>query len=460
MRVPGLVYASAAMIEAMNEDESPQQVANVAMLPGIVKHSIAMPDMHWGYGFPIGGVAAFGLDDGVVSPGGVGYDINCGVRLLRSALTARDIAPKMTNLVDALFRNIPSGVGSSRRDVTLSHEELRRVLDQGASWAIKHGYGQPDDLDHIEERGRIPDPNPSFVSERALTRGRSQLGTLGSGNHFGEIQRVAEILDQDAATALGLFQDQVTVTLHSGSRGLGYQVCDDSLPVMLQASRKYGISLPDRQLCCAPITSAEAKRYMGAMSAAANFAFANRQMMTHWTRQTFEQVLRKSPRQIGLNVVYDVCHNIAKYETHLVDGVRRRLLVHRKGATRAFPPGHPETPAAYKMVGQPVLIPGDMGRYSFVLVGTEGAWQETFGSTCHGAGRRLSRSAAARGAKGRSIIEELAGRGITVRSEGRSTLLEEIPEAYKDVADVVEVVAGAGIAKKVAKLIPMGVIKG
>lgn len=460
MRVPGLIFASEAMIETMKEDQSPQQVANVATLPGIVKHSIAMPDMHWGYGFAIGGVAAFGVERGVVSPGGVGYDINCGVRLLRSALRAEHVGPRMTELVDALFRNIPSGIGSSRRDVSLSHEELRRVLDQGALWAIKHGYGLPEDLDYIEERGRIPDPNPSFVSDKALTRGRSQLGTLGSGNHFGEIQRVAEILDQDAARALGLFQDQVTVTLHSGSRGLGYQVCDDFLPVMLQASRKYGIDLPDRQLCCAPISSIEAKRYMGAMAAAANFAFANRQLMTHWTRQTFEQVLGLSPRQTDLQVVYDVCHNIAKFETHVVDGVKRRLLVHRKGATRAFPPGHPETPAAYKDVGQPVLIPGDMGRYSYVLVGTEAALSETFGSTCHGAGRRMSRSAAARSARGRSIVDELARRGITVRSEGPATLLEEIPEAYKDVADVVEIVHGAGIAKKVAKLIPMGVIKG
>lgn len=460
MRVPGLIYASEAMIEAMKEDQSPQQVANVAALPGIVKHSIAMPDMHWGYGFPIGGVAAFGINTGVVSPGGVGYDINCGVRLLRSSLLAERVGPKMSELVNTLFRNIPSGVGSSRRDMTLSYDEMRRVLDQGAKWAINHGYGLPEDLDHIEERGRMPDPNPSFVSDKALTRGRSQLGTLGSGNHFGEIQRVAEILDPDAARALGLFQDQITVTLHSGSRGLGYQVCDDALPVMLQASRKYGIELPDRQLCCAPISSVEAKQYMGAMAAAANFAFANRQLMTHWTRQTFEQVLGLSPRQADIQVVYDVCHNIAKFETHEVDGVRQKLLVHRKGATRAFPPGHPETPAAYQDVGQPVLIPGDMGRYSYVLVGTEGAWRETFGSTCHGAGRRMSRTAAARGARGRSIVDELAQRGITVRSEGRSTLLEEIPEAYKDVADVVEIVHGAGIARKVAKLVPMGVIKG
>ncbi|MGH9867568.1 MAG: RtcB family protein [Candidatus Polarisedimenticolia bacterium] len=460
MRVPGVVYASSAMMDSIREDQCLQQVANVASLPGIVRSSIAMPDMHWGYGFPIGGVAAFDLATGVVSPGGVGYDINCGVRLLRSGLNARDIAPRMTDLVTALFRNIPSGVGSARRDVRLSHDEVRAVLDRGASWAVDKGYGSAADLDHIEAGGRLPHPDPSLVSERAIERGRSQLGTLGSGNHFGEIQRVDEIYDQRAAEALGLELDQVTVSLHSGSRGLGYQVCDDYLQVMLDASRRYGIELPDRQLCCAPLESPEARRYLGAMAAAANYAFANRQMMTHWVRQTFEQVLGKGPREVGLHLVYDVCHNIAKIENHVVDGKPRKLCVHRKGATRAFPPGHPETPQDYRAVGQPVLIPGDMGRYSFVLVGTQGAFEETFGSTCHGAGRRLSRSAAARGARGRSIVRELADQGIIVRSEGRATLLEEIPEAYKDVADVVDVVHGAGIARKVARLRPMGVIKG
>jgi len=460
MRVPGIVYASEAMIETIREDQSPQQVANVATLPGIVKASIAMPDMHWGYGFPIGGVAAFDPDNGVISPGGVGYDINCGVRLLRSSLRVHDIGGRMKDLVTALFRNIPSGVGSARKDVKLSREEVRSVLDRGAAWAVKHGFGSEADLDHIEARGRIPDPDPDAVSDRAIERGRAQLGTLGSGNHFGEVQRVAEIFDETAASALHLFEGQITISLHSGSRGLGYQVCDDSLQLMLEASRRYRIDLPDRQLCCAPLGSPEAIRYLGAMAAAANFAFANRQMMTHWVRQTFEQVLGLTPREIGIQVVYDVCHNIAKFEMHTVDGRTRRLCVHRKGATRAFPPGHPETPEEYREVGQPVLIPGDMGRYSYVLVGTAGAFEETFGSTCHGAGRRMSRSAAARSARGRSIVRELEDRGIIVRSEGRATLLEEIPEAYKDVADVVDVVHGAGIARKVAKLIPLGVIKG
>ena len=366
----------------------------------------------------------------------------------------------MSDLVNAMFRNIPAGVGSARRDTKLSHEEVRRVLDSGASWAVERGFGVVEDLRHIESGGRLPAPDPSAVSDRALERGRTQLGTLGSGNHFGEIQRVSEVFDTQAADALGLFQDQVTVSLHSGSRGLGYQVCDDYLQVMLEASRKYNIELPDRQLCCAPLGSPEAKRYMGAMAAAANYAFANRQMMTHWVRRTFEQVLDRSPSELALEVVYDVCHNIAKMETHTVNGKQRKLCVHRKGATRAFPPGHPETPEDYRAVGQPVLIPGDMGRYSFVLVGTARAYEETFGSTCHGAGRRMSRSAAARGAKGRAIVRELADRGIVVRSEGRGTLLEEVPEAYKDVADVVDVVHGAGIARKVARLVPMGVIKG
>ncbi len=460
MRVPGIVYADDRMIDSLREDQSLQQVANVATLPGIVKASIAMPDMHWGYGFPIGGVAAFDPDTGVVSPGGVGYDINCGVRLLRSGLSASRIRDRMEDLVRALFRNIPSGVGSTRRDVELSPAEVRRVLDRGAEWAVEKGFGRKEDLDHIEACGRIPDPDPDAVSGRAVERGRKQLGTLGSGNHFGEIQRVAEVFDDEAAEALGLRLDQITVTLHSGSRGLGYQVCDDHLQVMLEAARKYGIELPDRQLCCAPLGSPEAKRYLGAMAAAANFAFANRQLMTHMVRRTFEEVLGMGPKELALDVVYDVCHNIAKFESHEVDGVQKRLCVHRKGATRAFPPGHPETPEAYKRVGQPVLIPGDMGRYSYVLVGTPGAYRETFGSTCHGAGRRMSRSAASRSAHGRSIVRELAARGIIVRSEGKRTLLEEIPEAYKDVAEVVDVVHGAGIARKVAKLVPMGVIKG
>lgn len=382
------------------------------------------------------------------------------MRLLRSGLSATAVRDRIRPLVEALFRNIPSGVGAARRDVRLSVGEVKKVLDAGASWAVSNGFGRPEDLAFIEAEGRLPGPDPGVVSPRAIERGRAQLGTLGSGNHFAEIQRVAAIYDADVAEALGLREDQITITLHTGSRGLGYQVCDDSLPVMLDAAARYRIRLPDKQLCCAPIGTPEATRYLGAMAAAANFAFANRQMMTHWVRVTFEEVLGQSPRALGIDVVYDVCHNIAKFERHRVDGVERTLCVHRKGATRAFPPGHPDTPEPYRRVGQPVLIPGDMGRYSYVLVGTEAAQRQTWGSTCHGAGRRMSRSAAARGARGRAIVRELEDRGIIVRSEGRRTLLEEVPEAYKDVAEVVDVVHGAGIAKKVAKLVPIGVIKG
>jgi tRNA-splicing ligase RtcB len=436
-------------------------VRNVATLPGIVGPSIAMPDIHWGYGFPIGGVAAFDPDeDGVVSPGGVGYDINCGVRLLRSALSAEDIRPQLGRLADRLFHNIPSGVGSQRRDLKLSVHEERKVLQQGARWAVEHGFGSEEDLRHIEEGGVIPGADPELVSDRALERGRAQLGTLGSGNHFIEVQTVDEIGDAEAAEALGLFPGQVTVTIHTGSRGFGYQVCDDYLRMMLAASRKYGIELPDRQLCCAPLLSPEGRQYLHAMACAANFAFANRQLITAWVRESFEQALEKGPGELRLSVIYDVCHNIAKYETHKVGKKERRLCVHRKGATRAFPPGHPETPELYRKVGQPVLIPGDMGRYSYVLVGTQGAFEETFGSTCHGAGRVLSRHASKKEARGRNIEAELAARGIIIRAASRATVAEEISEAYKDVMEVVNVVQQAGIGKIVARLKPMAVIKG
>ncbi len=344
--------------------------------------------------------------------------------------------------------------------MNLGAGEIRRVLERGAAWAVERGLGDRGDLEFIESGGAIPRPDPDAVSPRAIERGRRQLGTLGSGNHFAEIQAVDEIFDERAAAALGLHRGQITVTIHSGSRGLGYQVCDDSLDVMLRAAVKYGIELPDKQLCCAPVRSPEGTRYLGAMAAAANYAFANRQVMTHWVRESFQRVLQRPPRDLKLDIVYDVCHNIAKIESHEVDGKVRKLCVHRKGATRAFPPRHAETPAPYREVGQPVLIPGDMGRYSFVLVGTEGAWKETWGSTCHGAGRRLSRTAARRSARGRPILKELAARGIIVKAEGERTVSEEISEAYKDVAEVVDVVHGAGIARKVARLVPMGVIKG
>ena len=460
MRTRGLVFASEAMISKIREDQSLQQVANVATLPGIEGPSLAMPDIHWGYGFPIGGVAAFSLEEGVVSPGGVGYDINCGVRLLRTNLQRSQVECCIEELVNVLFANIPSGLGSRRKELKLALPALKEVMRQGAGWAVKNGYGAAADLDHIEAQGCIEGADPERVSQFAMDRGKDQLGTLGSGNHFVEVGYVLEIFDEKLAAALGLFKDQVTAIVHTGSRGLGHQVCDDYIKVMLRAVAKYGIELPDRQLCCAPLNSAEAGNYLAAMAAAANFAFANRQMITHWVRQSFEQVLKIGPRDLGMELVYDVAHNIAKIETHEVGGVRKRLCIHRKGATRAFPPHHPETPAAYQETGQPVLIPGDMGRYSFVLVGTEKALTETFGSTCHGAGREMSRHQALKVAKGRAIIRELAARGIVVRGAGRATIDEEISEAYKDVAMVVDVCQGAGIAKKVAKLRPLGVIKG
>jgi tRNA-splicing ligase RtcB len=460
MRVDGIIYASKRMLEDIVKDESLQQVINVACLPGIVKASLAMPDIHWGYGFPIGGVAAFDIEEGIISPGGVGYDINCGVRLLRTSLSAFDLSQRKREIVNNLFRDIPTGVGAHHKDFKLAREDLDNVLRQGALWAVKHGFGDESDLSHIEAGGCIPGADPSAVSNRAKERGKDQLGTLGSGNHFVEIQVVEEIYDEKAADVMGLFPGQLTVTVHTGSRGLGHQVCDDNIDVMLRAAQKYHIDLPDKQLCCAPIDSPEGKNYIAAMAAAANFAFANRQMITHWVRQALEHVLHMGPSELGIAPVYDVCHNIAKFEEYMVGNSSRKLCVHRKGATRAFPPKHPEVPAVYREIGQPVLIPGDMGRYSFVLVGTKRAMEETFGSTCHGAGRVMSRHAAKRACIGRDIERELEEKGIVVRGASRGTVVEEVPEAYKDVAEVVDSVHNAGISKKVAKMRPMGVIKG
>jgi len=379
---------------------------------------------------------------------------------MRSGLSRMDIESKVRELVEALFTNIPSGVGSHRKDLKLNREEERRVLKRGARWAVEKGFGSSEDLDHIEEHGCIEGGDPDRVSERAMERGRAQLGTVGSGNHFVEVGYVAEVFDEATARALGLWKDQATVIVHTGSRGLGHQVCDDYIRVMLDAARKYKIELPDPQLCCAPISSPQGQGYLEAMACAANFAFTNRQMITHWVRETFEQVFQKSPRDLRLDLVYDVCHNIAKIETHTVNGKKKKLCVHRKGATRAFPPNHPDIPADYQSTGQPVLIPGDMGRYSYVLVGAEKAMEETFGSTCHGAGRVMSRHQAMKAAKGRAIVRELEDKGIIVKGASRGTIVEEIPEAYKDVDDVVNVVHHAGISRKVAKLVPMGVVKG
>jgi len=379
---------------------------------------------------------------------------------MRSGLSREEVRGRMKELVEALFINIPSGVGSHRKDLKLNRQEERQVLKKGAQWAVERGFGAPEDIEHIEERGCIEGGDPDRVSEKARERGRPQLGTLGSGNHFVEVGYVDEILDEEIAQSLGLWKDQVTIIVHTGSRGLGHQVCDDNIRVMLDAARKYQIELPDPQLCCAPISSTEGHMYFEAMACAANFAFTNRQMITHWVRETFEQVFRKGPKDLKLDLIYDVCHNIAKIESHTIDGKTLKVCVHRKGATRAFPPGHPDVPEDYRSIGQPVLIPGDMGRCSYVLVGTEKAMNETFGSTCHGAGRVMSRHQAIKTAKGRAIARELEDKGIIVRGASQGTIVEEMPEAYKDVTDVVNVVHNAGISLKVAKLVPMGVIKG
>ena len=382
------------------------------------------------------------------------------MRLLRSSLSRTDVDGRMRNLVESLFRNIPSGVGSHRKSLRLSKPDLQAVLTRGAAWAVDNGYGQPGDLEHIEENGCLQGAEPDLLSDRALERGRPQLGSIGSGNHFVEVDYVAEIYDEAVAQALGLFPDQLVVSIHTGSRGLGYQVCDDAIKDMQRATAKYGIKIPDRQLCCAPLASPEAKAYMGAMYSAANFAFANRQLITHQVRETFAEVMQRSQDELRFDIVYDVCHNIGKFETHDVDGVSRRLCVHRKGATRALPPGHAQIPAAWRHLGQPVLVPGDMGRYSYVMIGAAQSGSETFASSCHGAGRAMSRTQAKKSARGRPIARELEDQGIFVRSTGRATLMEEIPEAYKDVSHVVDVVHGAGISRKVAQIRPLGVIKG
>ena len=459
MRVPGRIYCSASMIGTTADAEPLKQVANVAALPGIISASLAMPDIHWGYGFPIGGVAAFDWESGVVSPGGVGYDINCGVRLATTALTEKDVRPKLPDLVDALYRKIPAGVGSTGF-IKLSVPEEKKVLRQGSRWALRQGFGEDSDIDHTEDGGCLPEADPETVSQRALERGRKQLGTLGSGNHFIEIGVVEEIYDPQTANTFGLFKDQVTLMLHSGSRGFGYQVCDDFLAFMTRHVKTIGIELPDRQLACAWIQSDEGRQYLAAMACAANYAWANRQILLHQSREVFQKVFNAGPRDLRMHLLYDVCHNIAKKEVHTIEGKQKTVCVHRKGATRAFPPGHPAVCESYRAVGQPILIPGDMGTASYVLVGTERAMAETFGSTCHGAGRVLSRTAAKKKSKGRSIHRELEDKGIFVRWTGRSTLAEEMPDAYKNVSEVVDVVHGAGISKKVARLRPIGVVKG
>ncbi len=459
MRVPGLIYVSETMLPKVTEDRSPEQVANVAHLPGILKHSLAMPDIHWGYGAPIGGVAAFDINEGVTVPGIVGYDVNCGVRLLRTGLQKEEVVGKLKELVESLYRAIPCGVGASGR-LKLSRPKLADVLKEGALWAVKSGFGSESSLQFIEENGRYQLANPEDLSERSYQRGSDQLGTLGSGNHFLEIQEVKEIFDEKVASVFGLFVGQITIMIHTGSRGLGYQVAEDYLQLFGKVSGKYGYRLPDRQLVCAPITSDEGKRYLGAMAAAANFAWANRQIISFWVEDVFKKVLGKTETELKIATVYDIAHNIAKIEEHIVDGKKVKVLVHRKGATRAFPAGCPQIPASYATVGQPVLIPGTMGTASYVLVGTERALLETFGSTCHGAGRMLSRHEAVRRMKGRNAVAELEAIGIVARAPSLKGLAEEVPEAYKRVDEVVEVVEGSGLSRKVARMVPLAVIKG
>jgi tRNA-splicing ligase RtcB len=460
MRVDGLIYADEAMLRQIIDDQAPEQVANVAFLPGIVGYSLAMPDIHWGYGFAIGGVAAMRLSDGVVSPGGVGFDINCGVRIMRTNLVREEVAPKIKELIDALFYTVPSGLGSRGR-IKLHSGEIDEVLLKGSRWAVNKGYGRKEDLNTTEEGGEIPGADPSVISSRAKERGIPQLGTLGSGNHFLEVAVIDEIYEPEAARAMGMERPgQVMLYVHCGSRGLGHQVADDYIKVMLQAMPKYGIGVPDRQLACVPVKSPEGQAYLGAMRGAANYAWANRQCITHWVREAFCRVMGIGDSAAGLELIYDVTHNIAKIEEHEVDGKKEKLCVHRKGATRAFPAGHPDVPDKYKTIGQPILIPGDMGRASYILVGTEKAMKETWGSTCHGAGRRESRAAAKKQLNGRDVLAALEAKGITVRAGSLAGLAEEAPEAYKDVGDVVRVAHGAGISKKVARTRPIAVVKG
>jgi len=460
MSTSAIIFADDKLIQSVKADNAPEQAANVACLPGIVGNSMAMPDIHWGYGFPIGGVAAFDPDNGVISPGGIGYDVNCGVKLVRTDLTVADVGKDIKKLIDTIFENVPSGVGEKGR-IRLGGNEIDDVLENGAHWAVSKGYGWEDDLTSSEESGRMQTADASKVQLKAKQRGAPQLGTLGGGNHFLEVQRVEKILDAEAAKAFGITSvDQIMVSIHSGSRGCGHQLASDYIRVMEGALRKYNINVPDRQLACAPVNSPEGQDCFAAMSAAANYAWANRQMILHWVRQSFETALGRTAEEIGMACVYDVAHNICKQEEHEVEGRRTKVYVHRKGATRAFDSSRPEVPQKYRSVGQPVLIPGDMGSASYVLVGTKQAMKETFGSTCHGAGRLMSRTSATRKFSANDVVALLQSRGIYIRAASRDGIVEEAPGAYKDVDDVVRVAHGAGISRMVARLKPIGVMKG
>ena len=460
MLVDGIFYADEKLLIDIKKDKALEQVANVACLPGIVKYSLAMPDIHWGYGFCIGGVAATDPESGgVISPGGVGYDINCGVRLLSVDLTLNDIKDNLSKVADMLFNNVPAGVGS-KGEVNLSYKDEKNVLIKGAKWAVSQGFGINEDLVYCEESGAIEGADPEVISARAYERGKLQVGTLGSGNHFLEVQVIDEIFDNDVAKMLNLNKNSITIMIHTGSRGFGYQVCDDSLRVMNRSINRYGINIPDRQLACAPVNTPEAKEYIGAMRAAANYAWANRQVLTHLVRKNFARVFGCSWESLGMKLIYDVAHNIAKFEEHVIDGHKKTLCVHRKGATRSFGPGNPDLPKAYQKIGQPVIIPGDMGRASYLLLGTRKAEQESFASTCHGAGRLKSRHEALRTLDYSDLIQMLKAKGIEVRARGKKTLVEEAPSVYKNVDDVVDVVEKAGLSRKVCKMRPLCVIKG
>jgi len=471
MRVPGRVYADDAMMKSVLGDNALEQVVNVAFLPGIQGASLGMPDIHWGYGFPIGGVAAVDMDEGVVSPGGIGFDINCGVRLMRTSLNVNDIRPKARELTDEFFRSVPSGVGSEG-NLKLSRSDLDSVLREGAGWAVRSGYGWERDIERTEENGRLEMADPACISVKAITRGVPQLGSLGAGNHFIELQRVDKIYEPETASRFGITgEGQVVVMVHTGSRGLGHQVATEAIDTMLSNARNFKVTfkepasagetyLPDRQLACAPISSRQGENYLKAMACAANFGWANRQMIMHWLRKSFEKVLGSTSEEMGLELVYDVAHNIAKFEEYEVDGKRRKLLIHRKGATRAFPAGHKDVPQVYRSVGQPVIIPGDMGSASYLLVGTEIAIKESFGTTCHGAGRMMSRSRAMRTFTPQGVKDDLNRKGIYIRAASKEGVVEEAPGVYKNVDNVVDICTRAGLARKVARMVPLAVVKG
>lgn len=459
MKVPGRVFADNALLEKASQEEALDQVRNVACLPGIEVASMAMPDIHWGYGFAIGGVAAFNMDEGVVSPGGVGYDIACGVRLVRSDLEIADVRHMVPDLVHELSRSIPAGVGR-KGDIRLDRPQIDALMTRGVPWAVDQGMGWREDLECLEDGGAMEGADPSLVSKRARERGFAQSGTLGAGNHFIEVQSVERIYDQKAADAFDIFEGQLCLMIHSGSRGLGHQLCTEFVKVMAGAAARAGIVLPDRQLACAPLGSSEGADYLAAMACAVNFARTNRQVINHLARRSFEFIFKESAESLGLRVVYDVAHNVAKFEEHQVEGREMKLCVHRKGATRSFPPGHPDLPERYRETGQPVIVPGDMGTASYLLKGVESAMTASFGSTCHGAGRVMGRRAAKKQIRGRELRERLEAAGITVRAGRDSTLAEEAPEAYKDIDSVVDVCQRAGLSSKVARLKPLGVVKG